>query len=194
MGRKVFDRYSGVDGYMKFEPTRLPGVFRLKAEPAADERGMFERLYCQDEFGRQQIAFTPVQVNLSTNTARHTLRGLHFQRAPHAEAKLIRCLTGCVWDVAVDLRPGPGFGAWQAFQLDGDNLDAVYLPEGVAHGFLTLTDETTLLYHMGHNYRPSHAAGIRWDDPDLAIEWPAHPAVISEKDRMFPFMRDVSIV
>lgn len=192
MGREFPDRHSETDDFMRFEPTRLPGVFRVTSEPSADERGRFARLYCQDEFRGQQIDFTPVQVNLSTNTARHTLRGLHFQRAPHAEAKLVRCLAGSIWDVAVDLRPGPGFGRWQGFHLDGNGLDAVYLPEGVAHGFLTLTDETTLLYQMGKSYQPGHAAGIRWDDPDLAIEWPCDPSVISKKDLNLPFLRDIS--
>ncbi len=179
---------------MRFQETTLPGVVIVKAEPTMDERGAFVRLYCPEEFGEAQIDFQSTQVNLSTNSSRYTLRGLHFQRAPYAEAKLVRCISGRAWDVAVDLRQGPHFGKWQAFELDSATLDAVFLPEGVAHGFLTLAEDTSLLYQMGRSYVPGHAAGIRWDDPELAIEWPAEPLVISEKDRNLPSLRDVSFV
>ena len=176
---------------MIFTPTDLPGVIIVSPEPSRDERGTFSRLFCPDEFDAAGIKFQSTQVNLSTNRARHTLRGLHFQHAPYAEAKLVRCIEGSVWDVALDLRAGPTFGKWQAFQLDAASMDAVFLPEGIAHGFLTLADNSTLLYQMGRSFVPGHSAGVRWDDPDLNIDWPASPSVISQNDRELPLFKDV---
>ncbi len=176
---------------MKFTPTDLPGVMIVSPEPLRDERGSFARIYCPEEFEAAGIAFQSSQVNLSTNTARHTLRGLHFQHPPYAEAKLVRCIEGSVWDVALDLRPGPTFGKWQAFQLDAASMNAVFLPEGIAHGFMTLEDNSTLLYQMSRCFATGHSAGVRWDDSDLGIDWPARPSVISEKDRKLPLLRDI---
>lgn len=164
-------------------PTTLPGVMRVMAEPHQDTRGLFARLYCPDEFAAAGIEFSPSQVNLSTNRARGTLRGLHFQKPPQAEAKLVRVIRGAAWDVAVDLRPGPTFGKWVAEELHADRLNALFLPEGVAHGFLTLRPETEILYQMGRRYVPGHGDGLPWDDPTLAIPWPFAPEVISEQDR-----------
>ena len=167
---------------MEFEATDLQGVWRVKAAPHGDDRGQFARLYCPDEFADTGIDFTPTQINLSTNTQSHTLRGMHFQKPPYAEAKLVRVIQGRAWDVAVDLRPGPDFGRWIAADLTGP-LDALYLPEGVAHGFLTLEPDTHILYQMGRNFVPGHGDGLCWDDPDLAIEWPTEPKIIADKDR-----------
>lgn len=171
---------------MQFEETGLPGVWHIEAEPHGDDRGLFARLYCPQEFAAAGIDFTPRQVNLSTNAERHTLRGLHFQKPPHAEAKLVRVVRGRCWDVAVDLRPGPTRGRWIAYELDAERMNALFLPEGIAHGFLTLSPDTHILYQMGRDYVSGHADGLRWDDPDLAIDWPAPPAVLSDKDRGWP--------
>lgn len=171
---------------MIFHATALPGMMRIEAEPHGDARGLFARLYCPEEFTAAGVDFTPTQVNLSTNADRHTLRGMHFQKPPYAEAKLVRCIRGRAYDVAVDLRPGPTFGHWIAEELAADQMNALYLPEGVAHGFLTLEDDTHILYQMGRNYVPGHADGLRWDDPDLAIDWPAPPVTLSDKDRAWP--------
>ena len=175
---------------MEFHPTDLPGVIRIEATPHGDDRGHFARLYCPIEFADAGIDFAPTQVNLSTNPLAHTLRGLHFQKPPMAEAKLVRVIRGRAWDVAVDLRPGPGFGRWTAAELSAKRMTALFLPEGVAHGFLTLEPETDILYQMGRNYQPGHADGLGWDDPDLAIDWPAPPAVIAEKDQTWPRIAD----
>lgn len=177
---------------MIFRQTPLRGVVEVEAAPNHDDRGAFARLYCPAEFAEAGIAFAPSQVNLSTNTRALTLRGLHYQEPPYAEAKLVRAVAGRVWDVAVDLRPGPGRGRWHAVELDAGRMNAVFLPEGVAHGFLTLTEGAAVLYQMGRMFEPGHGRGIRWDDPDLAIAWPAAPAVISEADRSWPLWREVA--
>lgn len=172
---------------MKFTPTSLPGVVIVAADIATDGRGAFARLYCPDEFAAAGIAFTSTQINLSTNPASRTLRGLHYQRPPHAEAKLVRCVRGRAFDVALDLRPdSPTYRRWLGFELDADTMRAVFLPEGIAHGFLTLAPDTHILYQMGRPFEPGHGEGVRWDDPAFAIDWPAPPDVISERDRTYP--------
>ncbi|MEM7744059.1 MAG: dTDP-4-dehydrorhamnose 3,5-epimerase, partial [Pseudomonadota bacterium] len=156
------------------------------------DRGRFARLYCPEEFAAAGIDFAPVQVNLSTNFERYTLRGMHFQKPPHAEAKLVRVTRGRAWDVVLDLRPGPTQGRWIAEELTANAMNALFLPEGVAHGFLTLEPETEVLYHMGRMYVPGHGDGVRWDDPTFAIDWPAVPKVLDGKDCDWPdfAMRD----
>jgi len=171
---------------MQITATDLPGVMRVATTPHGDERGRFARLYCPDEFAAAGIDFTPSQINLSTNPRAHTLRGLHFQKPPHAEAKLLRVIRGRAWDVVVDLRPGPTRGRWIAEELSAEAMNALFLPEGVAHGFLTLEPDTHILYQMGRAYAPGHADGVRWDDPALAIPWPRAPAVLSDQDRSWP--------
>jgi len=175
---------------MRFTPTPLPGVIEIAAQPHSDDRGSFARIYCREEFAGAGIAFHPIQVSLSSNLRAHTLRGLHYQRAPQAEAKLMRCVAGRVWDVAVDRRPGPGYGAWFGVELSAERMNAVFLPEGMAHGFLTLTDGAVVQYQMDRVYVPGHAAGYRWDDPALAIDWPAQPVVIAEADLRWPDFPD----
>ena len=171
---------------MQFTETALPGVFRVETDPHGDARGLFARLYCPEEFAGAGIDFTPTQVNLSTNPERGTLRGMHFQKPPYAEAKLVRVIQGAAYDVVVDLRPGPTRGKWIAADLTAENLTALYLPEGVAHGFLTRAPDTHILYQMGRMYQPGHGDGVRWDDPDLGIAWPETPAVIADKDQSWP--------
>jgi dTDP-4-dehydrorhamnose 3,5-epimerase len=171
---------------MIFDATSLKGVFEITPEPHRDDRGFFARLYCPEEFVAAGIEFAPTQVNLSANTVCHTLRGLHFQDQPHAESKLVRCIAGSAWDVAVDLRPGPDFLKWHAVVLHAEKMNALFLPEGMAHGFLTLEPNTQLLYHMGRNSVPGKARGLLWNDPALAIDWPFEPASMSEADLFRP--------
>ena len=173
---------------MQIEPTALPGVMRIGAVPHGDARGQFARLYCPQEFADAGIDFTPSQINLSTNPQAMTLRGLHFQKPPYAESKLVRVVQGRAFDVVVDLRPGPTQGKCVAEELSADAMNALFLPEGVAHGFLTLEPGTSILYQMGRNYVPGQADGLRWDDPDLAIDWPRppDPETLSEQDRSWP--------
>lgn len=175
---------------MRFTPTSLPGVIVAEADIASDERGAFARLYCPEEFAAAGIAFTSTQVNLSTNPALHTLRGLHYQEPPRAEAKLVRCVRGRAYDVALDLRPdSPAFGRWEAVELDAETMRALFLPEGIAHGFLTLAPDTHILYQMGRCHEPGFGRGVRWNDPAFAIAWPAEPAVISPRDATYPDFR-----
>jgi dTDP-4-dehydrorhamnose 3,5-epimerase len=168
---------------VNFIETEIPGVMVVEAAPRRDARGAFARIYCPEEFAAAGIAFTSTQINLSTNPARHTLRGMHFQRAPAAEAKLVRVVRGAAYDVALDLRPGsPTRLKWIAAELSADNLRALFLPEGIAHGFLTLEPDTDVLYQMGQPYQPGFEEGVRWNDPAFAIAWPHEPAVMSARD------------
>lgn len=176
---------------MRFLPTAIAGVTIVEAEPRADERGLFARLYCPVEFAAAGLGhFTPTQVNLSRNTARHTLRGMHFQDPPRAEAKLVRVTRGRIFDVAVDLRPDSAtYLRWTGTELDGTGLRGLFIPEGCAHGFLTLEPETDVFYQMGRNFEPGFGRGLRHDDPALGIVWPAAPEVIDDKDRNWPLLR-----
>jgi len=169
------------------KPTPLPGLLLLESAPHRDERGGFSRLWCRETLAAMGFGAPVVQANLSTNRARHTLRGLHWQDAPAAEAKIVRCLSGAIWDVAVDIRPeSPTFRLWHAEELSASNGRALAIPEGFAHGFLTLTDDAEVLYLMGAPYVPALARGARFDDPAFAIAWPAPPAVVSPRDQSFP--------
>jgi dTDP-4-dehydrorhamnose 3,5-epimerase len=175
---------------MRFQRTKIAGVFRVAAEPHKDERGAFARLHCPDEFAAAGIPFAPVQTSISCNPHVGTLRGMHYQAAPHAEAKLVRVTRGRMFDVALDLRPGsPTHGQWVAEELSADNLMALYIPEGVAHGFLTLEANTDVLYQISPGYRPGHEAGVRWNDPAFGIAWPEPPQVISQRDASYPDYR-----
>jgi dTDP-4-dehydrorhamnose 3,5-epimerase len=172
---------------VKFQPTDIAGVILVEAEPKTDERGFFARLYCPDEFAAAKIGFKPVQVSLSPNQHMHTLRGMHFQNPPHAEAKLVHVTRGAAYDVVVDLRKDSAtFGRWAAFELNAETAHAVFVPQGCAHGFLTLAAETDVLYHIDRMLVAGKATGYRWDDPVLGIRWPAKPAVMSAADRAWP--------
>jgi dTDP-4-dehydrorhamnose 3,5-epimerase len=172
---------------MRFSPTRVPGVVVVDIEPHADDRGAFARLQCPDEFAAAGIAFSPAQTSLSRNPQAGTLRGLHYQAAPHAETKLVRVVRGRIFDVAVDLRPdSPAFRQWVGEELSADNARALFIPQGVAHGFLTLEPDTDLLYQISPRFEPGHEAGVRWDDPAFAIRWPDRPRLISERDANYP--------
>lgn len=173
---------------MRFEPTEIPGVVRVLAAPHVDERGAFARLYCPEEFAAAGIPFAPVQTSVSGNPRAGTLRGMHYQAAPHAETKLVRVTRGRAFDVAVDLRPdSPTHRRWTAAELSADNRVALFIPQGVAHGFLTLEPDTDVLYQIAPAFRPGFEAGVRWDDPAFGIAWPpADPRVMSERDRGYP--------
>lgn len=172
---------------MEFYATRVAGVTLVEGRAHRDERGSFERAFCRTTFAAAGIELSVRQTSISTNLAAGTLRGLHYQRAPHPEAKLVRCLAGRVFDVVVDLRPdSPSFKAWLGVELSPENGRSLYIPPGIAHGFLSLTDGSVLYYMMDADHEPSAGAGVRWNDPAFAIEWPASPTVISPRDAGYP--------
>lgn len=170
---------------MHFEPTRIDGVYLVLADPIADDRGHFARLYSTDEFSEAGIVFSPVQTSLSYNRRKLTLRGMHYTTEP--EAKLVRCTRGRIFDVAVDIRRNSStFGRWCGFELDAVAGRGMYIPAGVAHGFLTMDDESDVLYQIDRIYRPGFDSGVRWNDPAFSISWPAEPAIIHPRDAAFP--------
>jgi dTDP-4-dehydrorhamnose 3,5-epimerase len=172
---------------MIFRETALTGLIEVLPERARDSRGAFFRTFCVAAFARAGLDFRPVQASLSENSRRHTLRGLHWQGPPAAERKLVRCLRGAVHDVAIDLRAGsPTWGCHAAVTLSAEAGNALFIPAGFAHGFLTLTEDAVLEYMMDVAYAPGLARGLRWDDPALGIVWPAPPVVISERDATWP--------
>lgn len=174
---------------MKFVPTALAGAFLVELERREDERGFFARSFCQEEFKAHGLDPCVAQCNVSFNARRGTLRGLHYQAAPHEEAKLVRCTRGAVWDVIVDLRAGsPTRLQWHGAELSEDNGAALYVPKGFAHGFQTLVGESEVLYQMSEFYHPELARGLRWDDPRLAIRWPLSEPVVSARDRSYPLL------
>jgi dTDP-4-dehydrorhamnose 3,5-epimerase len=173
---------------MRFLPTKLAGAFVIEPEPREDERGVFARTYCRDEFTARDLNTNWVQCNVSFNRLRGTLRGMHWQAKPHAEVKLVRCIRGAAFDVIADLRPdSPTHRQWVGVELTADNRRAVYIPAGFAHGFQTLTDGTEMFYQMSEFYYPDLARGARWDDPALGIEWPVvERRIITARDQAFP--------
>lgn len=176
---------------MRFRPTRLAGVVLVDLEPHADERGHFARAFSAREFAEAGLNTEWPEHNLSLNRRRGTLRGLHYQRPPHGEIKVVRCVAGAVFDVVVDLRRGsPTEGQWLGEELSAENGRALYIPDGCAHGFQALADGSLLHYLMSQAYVPGAAAGVRYDDPDLAIAWPVAERVISDRDRMLPSMAE----
>jgi dTDP-4-dehydrorhamnose 3,5-epimerase len=174
---------------LKFLPTPLAGAYLIEPERLEDERGFFARSFCREEFRKQGLKPAIAQCNVSWNRKRGTLRGLHYQAAPHEEAKVVRCTHGAVWDVIVDLREGsPTRLRWHALELNADNRLALYVPEGFAHGFQTLADDSEVLYQMSESYRPDLARGLRWDDPRLKIKWPLPDPILSERDRSYALL------
>lgn len=174
---------------MRFVETPLPGAWVIEPEPIEDERGSFARTFDADEFRERGLNAEVAQCSASFNRLAGTLRGLHYQAEPHGESKLVRCVRGSIFDVAVDLRrDSPAFCRWHAVELSAQNGRAFYIPPGLAHGFQTLTDEAEVLYQMGNPYVAEAARGVRWDDPAFAIEWPqlAGERIISERDRTYP--------
>jgi dTDP-4-dehydrorhamnose 3,5-epimerase len=172
---------------MRFTETKVAGAYLIEPEPIADERGFFARTFCREEFAANGLNPDLVQANVSWNHRKGTLRGMHYQDAPHQEAKLVRCTRGAIFDVALDLRPdSPTYLAWFGAELSDGNRHLLYVPEGCAHGFLTLTDATEVAYQMSAPYAAAAARGVRWDDPAFGIRWPGEVVVINERDRSYP--------
>jgi dTDP-4-dehydrorhamnose 3,5-epimerase len=170
-----------------FRPTAIPGAVIVDLERHVDERGFFARVWCEREFRAAGLPATLAQCSVSWNEHEYTLRGMHWQDEPYGEGKLVRCCRGALLDVIVDVRPeSPTFLRYAAVRLDDANRRALFVPSGVAHGFLTLLNGTEVLYQMDTAYVPDAARGARWDDPAFAISWPARPAIISERDRTYP--------
>jgi dTDP-4-dehydrorhamnose 3,5-epimerase len=175
---------------MRFEESPLADVWVIDIDPLGDERGWFARTFDVDEFRARGLAMDVVQCNVSSNQRAGTLRGMHYQEAPNGEPKLVRCVRGATFHVALDLRPdSPTCCRWHGVRLSAQSARALYLPPGVAHGFQTLVDDCDVFYQMGCRYVPDAARGVRWDDPAFSISWPAAPAgstrLVSERDRSF---------
>ena len=171
---------------MIFKETRLKGAFIIEPERLEDERGFFARSWCQHEFGNHGLNPTLAQCNISFNKKKGTLRGMHYQAKPDEEARLVRCTSGSIYDVIIDLRPdSPTFRQWIGEELTSDNYRMFYVPEGFAHGFLTLQDRTEVFYQMSQFYAPASARGVRWDDPAFGIRWPIAVQVISDRDKNY---------
>jgi dTDP-4-dehydrorhamnose 3,5-epimerase len=172
---------------LRFRHTRIPDVTIVEIEPTVDERGFFARSWCREEFRARGLEAGLVQCNISYNRRRHTLRGMHYQAAPHEEVKLVRVTRGAAFDVALDLRSeSPAYKKWVGVELDAENRRMLYIPGGVAHGFTTLEDDTELFYQMSHPYVAEAARGVRYDDPAFAIDWPGDNHRVSPRDRAFP--------
>lgn len=171
---------------MKAVPTRLADVWEIEVDPRIDDRGVFVRTFDDQFFSERGVDHGWPQCNTSFNPRKGTLRGMHFQAEPFGEPKLVRCTRGRAFDVAVDLRPeSPTRYRWAAVELDADRCNAIYIPAGYAHGFLTLVDDTELFYHMGAIYVANAARGVRWNDPAFGISWPAQPLHMSERDATY---------
>jgi dTDP-4-dehydrorhamnose 3,5-epimerase len=172
---------------MKFRETEIPRVFEIELEVKPDERGFFARTWCQKEFTIHGLSPKLVQCSVSFNTRKGTLRGMHYQAAPHAETKLVRCTRGAIYDVVLDLRPqSPKFKLSVGMTLTGEKRNMIYVPEGCAHGFLTLEHGTEVFYQISEFQNPESARGVRFDDPAFRIAWPEKIEVISERDRNYP--------
>jgi dTDP-4-dehydrorhamnose 3,5-epimerase len=172
---------------MIFTETEIPGAFIIDVERRSDDRGFFGRAWCAEEFAAHGLSTTFVQANIGFSARRGTLRGLHYQAAPHQEAKLVRCTRGAIYDVVVDLRPdSPAYLQWLAAELSAGNRRMLYVPTGCAHGYQTLADESEVFYPVTAAYAPGAELGVRYDDPALRIDWPLAVSAISDKDRSWP--------
>ena len=172
---------------MKFLPTRLRDAWIIEPERLQDERGFFARTFCQDEFAAHGLKPRFVQCNVSFNASKGVLRGMHYQDKPHEEAKLVRCTRGAIFDVIIDIRrDAPTFGQWLGVELTADNRTMLYIPEGIAHGFQSVEDDSEVFYQMSEMYRPESTRGIRWNDPVFAIRWPLADPNISARDAGYP--------
>jgi len=176
---------------MNIRPLKLAGSYEIQLKPLRDERGYFMRAYDEVIFREHGLSTAWAQENQSSSLRRGVVRGLHFQKPPHAETKLIRAVVGAVLDVFVDLRKSsPTYGQWDSVELNANNMNYVYVPRGCAHGYCTLTEESTVLYKVDSRYAPEAEGGILWNDPDLAITWPVESPLISAKDAKWPLFRD----
>ena len=172
---------------MKISPLKIQGAALIEIEPLGDERGFFARIFCAQEFADAGLALNVTQSNLSQNIKKGTLRGLHYQAEPKPDPKLVSCINGAIFDVVVDVREGsPTFCQWAGVELTADNHNALFVPPGCAHGFITLTDNALVHYQMGETFVPDLARGVRWNDPAFGVEWPVDPVVISDRDATYP--------
>lgn len=179
---------------MRFSELPIVGAWRVDVEPHSDYRGEFARSFCAEEFAQHGLASVMCQTSISSNHKRGTLRGMHFRAETDGEAKLIRCTHGHVHDVVLDLRPGsPTFKKWAAMELSADTGNAIYIPPGCAHGFITLSDDAELLYMMSAPFKAGAERGVRWNDPAFEISWPLCPIVISDRDAQYPDYQSHSI-
>lgn len=187
MGREICDpNPNHGDCVVKFIEASLSGAWLIELEKKKDHRGFFARTFCDQEFAQHGLETGIVQSNLSFNAQRGTLRGMHFQYAPKAEAKLVRCCSGSIYDVILDLREDSStFGKWECFELTAVNRRALYVPEGFAHGFQTLSDNVEVLYQMFERFHPECAGGVLWNDSAFGIDWPISDPIISEKDNSY---------
>lgn len=174
---------------MTFTESRIPGAWIIDVSEIHDDRGLFAMTWLPGEFTKRGLDPSLAQCNLAFNHKRGTLRGMHFQNAPHEQVKIIRCTRGALLDVIVDLRPGsPAYRQWEAVELSADNRRMFYMPKGIAHGYITLVDDTEAYYHASAPWVPAAESGVRWDDPAFNIQWPMAPAVVSDRDRQWPLM------
>jgi len=172
---------------MIFNPAGLSGAYIIDMEPITDDRGFFARAWCRDTFEKRGLKTDFVQSNNSFSRSKGTLRGLHYQVSPYQEAKLVRCIKGAIYDVMIDVRPdSETYAQWFGIELNAENRRMIYMPEGIAHGFLTLQDETEILYNITQSYHPECERGIRYNDPSIKIKWPRKIEVVTEKDLQWP--------
>jgi dTDP-4-dehydrorhamnose 3,5-epimerase len=172
-----------------FTESKLPGAYTIEMTPLEDERGFFARSYCAQEFAAHGLPALTAQCSVSFNARRATLRGLHFQAEPHAEDKLVRCTAGAIFDVIVDLRAGsPTHRRWFGTELTAANRRAIFAPKGFAHGFITLCDDSEVLYMISAPHVPGYDRGVRWNDPGIAIEWPIEPEILAARDAAYPLL------
>jgi dTDP-4-dehydrorhamnose 3,5-epimerase len=172
---------------MKFHKQKISGVFIVEPEPYSDERGLLRRHFCRKEFEAHGLMPDVKQCNISENKKRHTLRGFHYQLPPHGEDKILSCIKGAIFDVVMDLRgTSDTYLKWESFELTEENRLSLYVPKGCANAYLTLKDNTWIFYYHSEAYAPVAEAGIRYDDPFFKVDWPAKPAIISEKDGCYP--------
>jgi dTDP-4-dehydrorhamnose 3,5-epimerase len=176
---------------MKFQPTDLKDAWLILVEPLGDDRGFFARTFCVDEFAKHGLETHYPQHSVSLSSRPGTVRGMHYQREPHSEVKLVRCLKGAIWDVIIDIRrDSPTYRRWQAFELSESNNRQIYIPKGFAHGFQTLSDSAEVNYLISEPYVPDFAVGIRYNDPIFNIGWPLPVTAISERDQQWPDFAD----
>lgn len=175
---------------MKFKETKIKGLYIIEPSTSVDERGCFTRLFCEEEFKKAGLAFKIVQVNQSITKKKGTIRGMHFQKPPKAEDKIVQCIRGAIYDVAIDLRKNsPTFGKWESIELTEENKKMFLIPKGFAHGFQSLANNCELLYFMSGFYYPSYSSGVRWNDQFFNIKWPIEHPILSEKDKNWPLMK-----
>jgi len=177
---------------MIFHKTKIDGLYIIKPELKIDKRGYFARIFCEEEFKKNGLVFRIVQANQSLTKRKGTIRGMHFQKPPKAEDKIVFCIQGAIYDVAIDLRQNsPTYGQWVAEELSEENKKMFLIPKGFAHGFQLLTDESEVLYFLSEFYSPEYETGVRWNDPFFNIKWPIENPILSEKDKNWPLMKQI---